>query len=246
MDHSTRERDVLHTALRADADCPTIEELGRYADGATSDTARAAVAAHVATCPNCQSEYALLRAFQSVEVRADELAMVREGRERLRARAHEVFGRDAREDRSDVRSWVAQFLRPTAAVAGVLLAMSAGLYLWRPAAPRLPAVVDSGSEITRSFSVTVVGPLGDVRDVPTQMEWRSVSGAVRYRVQMTDVNRLALWTAETQETRIELPAEVRARIVPSKTLLWEVAAYDASNASLGESGSQRFRLTEEK
>jgi len=36
---------------------------------------------------------------------------------------------------------------------------------------------------------------------------------------------------------------VRARIVPAKTLLWQVTAYGASNAPLAESDVARFRLT---
>ena len=65
---------------------------------------------------------------------------------------------------------------------------------------------------------------------------------MRYEARLLEVDGAEL--AETAENRIELPAAVRARVVPAKTLLCQVLAFDASGHRVGQSETVRFRLVQ--
>jgi hypothetical protein len=57
-----------------------------------------------------------------------------------------------------------------------------------------------------------------------------------------EVDRREVWSVSTTATGVDLPADVRALSVPSRTLLWDVTAYDASGAAIADSGRQTFRV----
>jgi hypothetical protein len=133
-------------------------------------------------------------------------------------------------------------MRPALAMAAVLLAIVGGYYLTTPVVPRLPTEIGAGPDATRSLTVALRGPIGDQTAVPGRLEWQPVSGAVRYQVRLTEVDRLEIWASDTTDTVVDLPPDVRARIVPGKTLVWQVTAYGASNAPIAESNAERFRL----
>jgi hypothetical protein len=61
------EDQILRNALAPGGGCPSIEELGRYADGALA-SGEEATAAHIRGCLNCQAELALMRAVTSTRV----------------------------------------------------------------------------------------------------------------------------------------------------------------------------------
>ena len=236
------EEQNLINALRPGPECPSIERLGRYADGALTPEERRREESHIAACANCQAELALLHAFATLAVRDDEAEVVRWGVEELRRREPEIFDGGSLKD-SHVRRWLSiGRLRPALALAVVLLMLGGGYYLSNQATPRLPADIGSSPEATRSLTVTVRGPIGDQGSVPARLQWEPVSGAARYRVRLSEVDRQEIWSGDTVGTEIDLPSDVRARIVPGKTLVWQVTAYGASNAPIAESDAQRFRL----
>jgi hypothetical protein len=51
-----------------------------------------------------------------------------------------------------------------------------------------------------------------------------------------------VWSGESREAKIALPAVVRARLVPGKPFLWQVVAKDAGGQAVAASEIQRFRL----
>jgi hypothetical protein len=59
---------------------------------------------------------------------------------------------------------------------------------------------------------------------------------------MMEVDRAELWNSQTATSRIDLPGSVEALIVPAKTLLVQVAAFDAAGSKIAESEPVRFRL----
>src|SRR6185295_11870454 len=120
--------------------------------------------------------------------------------------------------------------------------VAGGYYVFNPAPPGLPTDIGSGPEATRTLRIAVRGPVGDQAAVPTRLQWQPVSGASRYRVRLTEVDRHEIWSSDTMDSAIDLPPDVRARIVPGKTLVWQVTAYNASNAPIAESDAERFRL----
>jgi len=234
----------LIDALRPGPDCPSIERLGRYADGALSLEERRREEPHIAACPNCQAELALLQAFATPSVREDEVKAVQWGVGQLRRREPEIFDRGWLAS-SNVRRWLSfGSVRPALTLAIVLLSVVGGYYFTNQAAPKLPADLGSSPETTRSLTVTVRAPIGDQTTVPARLQWQAVSGAARYRVRVSEVDREELWSGDTVESAIVLPAHVRARIVPGKTLVWQVVAFGASNAAIAESNAARFRLVQ--
>jgi anti-sigma factor RsiW len=232
----------LTNALRAGPECPSIERLGRYADGALTPEERRREESHIASCANCQAELALLHAFANPALRDDEAEVVRWGVEQLQRREPEIFD-GGRKKAATVRRWLSfGRLRPVLALAVVLLAVGSGYYMFNPAPPGLPTDIGSGPEATRTLRIVVQGPVGDRQAVPTRLEWQPVSGASRYRVRLTEVDRHEIWSSDTINAAIDLPPDVRAHIVPGKTLVWQVTAYNASNATIAESNAERFRL----
>jgi hypothetical protein len=245
------ERKVLTSALRPGSECLSIEQLGRYADGALSFADRDAAASHIDGCANCQAELALLHAFTTALVRDDEQPIVRQGVERLRRREPEIFGTPRRgdADRAD-RPTSAPFiaLRTILSAAAIVLAVVGGYYLLAPRAPGVPSEVgsrDAAGDATRALAVTAQAPVGDQTSAPERFSWSAVTpatGAARYRVQLLEVDRREVWSTETAATVVDVPADVRALMTPGKTLLWHVTAIDASGAPIAQSGVQRFRV----
>ena len=235
------EREILKSALRPGPDCLSLEQLGRYADGALAGDEQAAAAAHLRQCLNCQAELALLQAVTSSAVRDGDADVVRDGVKRLDARAAEIFGADRAAPSASRRSFASRMV-PVAAVAAVLLIATGVLYLSSRQRPELPGSVTTAGETTRSLAITVRGPSGDQIDAPRRLEWIAVNGAVRYRVRLMEVDRREVWSASTSTAGIELPDSARTSMAPGRTLLWDVTAYDASGAAIAESGSQSFRF----
>jgi hypothetical protein len=133
------------------------------------------------------------------------------------------------------------WLSPAAvAVAGVLILVAVGLQ-WRSSQPALhaPAAAD---EPLRSNRIAAISPAGDLGRVPTEIQWQPAPSAARYEVRVLEVDGAELWKSDTGATRIDLPPDVRARIVPAKTLLWRITAYDARGRFVAESNNVHFRL----
>ena len=236
------EEEPLTSALRPGPECPSIERLGRYADGALTPEERRHEEAHIATCANCQAELTLLQAFATSAVRDEEAEIVRRGVEQLRRREPEIFDGGRLHDPS-IRRWLSLWsLRPALALAAVLLALGGGYYLTNPAAPRLPTDIGSSPDATRSLTIVVKGPIGDQTGVPERLQWEPVRGAARYRVRLSEVDRHEIWSSDTTDTTVDLPRDVRARIVPGKTLVWQVSAFGESNVPIADSNTERFRV----
>jgi hypothetical protein len=102
---------------------------------------------------------------------------------------------------------------------------------------------DQGREVLRSSTLTLTAPVGDLSEAPDEIAWQAVAGAVKYQVRLLEVDRTPLWQAETDAARVALPSGVRNRIVPAKTLLCEVAAFDGAGAKIADSEAVRFRIT---
>ena len=209
------EDEILKKALAPGAECLSIEQLGRYADGALDGAQLTAARSHIRGCLNCQAELALLHSLTS------------------------DVSRTRGADLSRFRFF------PAAAVAAVLLvAVATGSFyvLGTRNAPDLPGSVTTTDEVTRSLAVRVRGPVGEEAASPRRFEWLGVDRAVRYRVRLMEVDRHEIWSTVSTSLQADVPSSVRAAITPGRTLLWDVTAYDASGAAIAESGLQSFRL----
>ena len=236
----------LREALAPGKDCPSIEDLGLYEERKGDQSWRAGIQSHVAACAYCATELHLMQEFQSGEVSADEAAAVRTVTAQLDRRASEIFQRGRELGRPRGPWWKkllgTRWLTPAAvALAGVLVIAGVGLQLRHGAAPALDSG-GQGHDVMRSSALLLSAPVGDLREAPGEVAWQAVDGAAKYRVRIFEVDRTPLWQAETAETRVPLPADVRSRIVPAKTLLCEVIAVDAAGAKIADSEKVRFRV----
>jgi hypothetical protein len=68
-----------------------------------------------------------------------------------------------------------------------------------------------------------------------------VPGAVTYDVALVEVDGTTLWTAKTRSSRVDLPRAVSAKLVPGKTVMWQVTARGDGNV-LADSGLVKFRV----
>jgi hypothetical protein len=237
------DREILTRALQPGPECLSIDELGQYADDALPAEQRAAATAHIESCLNCQAELALMRGMVDAPVAADERAAVAGAVAQLQARPSPL-PRVHHEQPSG--RWWRRFgaWRAALSVTAALLAAVSGYYLLSSQAPRLPTDVGSDSAVTRSLTIPVRGPIGDQQTPPDRLEWRAIDGAVRYHARVMEVDRTEVWSTDSTETSVALPADVRARIAPMKTMLWQVTAFGAGQTPIAESGIQRFRLTQ--
>jgi putative zinc finger protein len=234
------EPEILKAALAPGPDCLPLDELGRYADGSLTSAERASAAAHIRGCVNCRAELALLQAVTSGPVRSDEVGVIRDGLARL-GTAPAVAVKPA--PISSARSWFHLTPRLAALVALVLLSVVVGRTILRDTgAPELPASVSTGTDVSRSQTVTLRAPVGDLPDPPQRFEWLAVDRAARYRARLMEVDRREVWSTSTTDAWVDLPREVRALSAPLKTLLWDVTAYDASGSAIARSERRTFRV----
>jgi len=59
------EDEILKKALAPGPDCLSLEDLGRYADGALRGEPHSALVRHIEGCPTCQAELALMQSMTS-------------------------------------------------------------------------------------------------------------------------------------------------------------------------------------
>jgi hypothetical protein len=242
-DKEPSEKQIVQSALGPGDDCLPVEQLEQFV--IEGSTPVAPLPEHVQCCTYCQTQVQLLREFHAGTPRQTETEAVRLITSRLRARSNEIF--QAERVPVEVREpwwraiWRAPWLSPVAlALAGIFVVVALGLQM-RNAPPglRLP---HPDREVLRSNTISVIAPSGDIRQVPSEIQWQAAPNAVRYEARLFEVDGVELWKAETPQNRIELPAAVRARVIPAKTLLCQVLAFDALGHRVGQSETVRFRL----
>jgi hypothetical protein len=220
----------LKPHLEATTECLAVDRFGEPLTEAEQ--------AHLRTCMRCEAELSLWQSFEDSEPAADDGAAVQwivsELRRRRTPQPTPLLHR-AR------RRWLASIgWRPLAGLAAFVLVVGTGYLMWDPE-PRIGAPVP-GVQTYRTSAVRVTGPIGEIASPPSELTWVAVGGAMRYDVQLLEIDQTLLWTASERSTRIELPRAVVDRIVPGKTLLWTVTAVDGSGRTIAESGMQSFRV----
>ena len=234
--------ELLSAALGRVNDCPPLEDLERL----LKEGAPTALKGHVDGCSHCQTELQMLRSFTSNEVGEHEKTAVDAIAARLKARSSTIATRRTGPVESRHPWWKRVFevrwLSPAAAALAIALVVGGvTIELRRGRQPSLDAST-GGPEVLRSSAIAILSPIGDLREKPGEIRWESVPNATRYQVRIMEVDRAELWSAEALSPRIALPPRVGTLIVPSKTLLIQVAAFDASSQKIAESETVRFRL----
>jgi hypothetical protein len=246
-DNRLSENEVLRVAFGPGKDCPSLDALVELAEDTTTP---ASLAQHLNSCSNCRTELHLLRTFQAGETQQNR-ADVRRITEQLRKRQFEVTSVAEPVTRAFTApraSWwrslfTVRRLAPAGfAMAALLLVAAAAMYFRHSSQPVLEATNRGGQEVFRSSSFALVTPVGDLQEQPREIRWEPVQAAAKYQVQLLEVDRSEVWKAETSGDHIDLPAAIRERMVPAKTLFWEIRALSASGSIIGDTGLVRFRL----
>lgn len=126
--------------------------------------------------------------------------------------------------------------------AAAILVLGAGLLfqLSRSGAPPLPS---PGTEtVVRGGEVEAVSPVGEIPEIPAELDWKPRPGAASYRVRLSAVDDTVLWEATVPAPPVRLPAEVSGQLHRAVVYTWTVEALDASGARIASSELVRFRV----
>lgn len=237
-------RSDLKAVLAATPDCLSPEVLGNLAETA------AQTHPHVAQCPRCQAEWAMLKSFESAAPLPDEGAAVAWISAQLDRRLDQIKGvsPDSRTASNHSGSWLERWLgrgtlRWLAPVAtAAIMAVAALLWLRPHKEPDLLASAGNGTAVYRSQEVEVVAPAGELAQAPKLLQWKQFQGAAEYKVALMEVDHSALWTSQTADISVTIPSSTRAKMLPGKPVLWQVTAFDRQGQVLATSQVQRFSV----
>lgn len=211
--------------------CPPWENLAAMQEGRLGAEEKAKVEQHAGTCAFCRTDLAMLAEFAEARPAASEAADV----ERISARL-----RKARAGQQ-LRSGGAWWHRWGLAMAALVLVV-VGVQWQARRNVDLDRFEESGT--MRSAVVPELSPRGDIAEVPANFAWSAVPGAVQYEIIVSEADGTELWRWKTKERQVSIPTPVAASFLPLKTIVWEVAALDATGALVARSEAVRVRRTE--
>lgn len=220
---------TFRSDLQPTSQCVALERLGAELT--------AAERIHVETCARCQAELALWQAFNEpsrnqAETEAVEWIVTRLQHARLASPRSAASPPAQRFARTHFRGLLG-------VAAAIMVAVTLGYVVW----DREPAVGPSvGEQVYRTASIDIVSPSGDIAGPPKELVWVASPAAVRYDVRVQEVDGIVIWRATSLSARVDLPDDVIVRVVPGKTLIWDVIALDDSGRAVAQSGAQRFRV----
>jgi hypothetical protein len=242
-DPASNERQILKAALSRTSQCLPVEILAAIAEEPMDARTNLQAREHLGRCAHCQNELALFREFQEAEARPGEVESVAWVQSELQRRSAELAGRGTEPAREPESLWARITSRMhwrtlSLVAASLLVVVAAGVYL------RSGAVPDQRGEpvIYRSQNLSAVAPTGEISAVPANIQWQSAPGAAKYQVRLMEVDRTAIWSAETGNTSISIPPAVRERMTPGRAFLWDVTAWNAAGERIAAANLQNFHI----
>jgi len=232
-------RERVRAALSVTPECLSPQQLeALLADEAADERA----AKHLYDCPHCQAELRLLRAFEDQTPLPGEGAAVSWIAAQLGNKADSAASRM----RSHENLWSKLFGRMPklafAVAAVAALAVGLGVYdATKSVEPGLQ-VGQGGDSTYRSTEVRALAPIGDVKRMPDDLRWESSRKATKYAVKLMEVDHTMLWSGESFDNFMTLPADVKRKILDQKPMLWQVEALDSSGKIIATSPPARFRV----
>jgi len=238
------ENDAWRKVAIPTGDCLSLEDLDRYRLEELPPERMDAARAHLAACPRCDAELALLTRFQEASPSPAEAGDAAWVAARLKSRQSQIFHPESQVRSSWWTSLAAAFQMRGGAVALASLFVVAGLtWLYqRPAAPDLDPGSVSGPAVYRSDAIELLAPLGDSVSAPPQFRWTPHKGATSYEIRVLAVDKTELWKGSTTAPSMAVPDDARRAMSPSRTLFWEVRAHDASGALVAQSSLREFKV----
>jgi len=216
-------------------DCLPLEILEKLAEGAGDTKA----SQHLATCPHCQSELAMLKSFESAVPSESEGAAVAWIAAQLeRNQRGAAAGSEAR-----APFW-RNFFRVPYLAGALAAALVLGLGISFYVSDRGPHPISGniGTGTFRSGSVKLDGPSGNLAQPPDAFRWEAYPGAKSYRVEVMEVDGTVLWSTQASENFTAATPELKSKMHPGKTLHWKVTALDASGKEIASSSQEKFQV----
>ncbi len=228
----------LEAAYDDQAECPPPEVWLEAELEALSPQARQQVDSHVASCPRCAAERELAQSFDRDEMDLSQ----REIRDLVR-KLDELESPQIIEFPPEASTVRPAWMMRLAVAATVVLAVGLAFQLSRRQPPTLPDAPQI--EATRSSTVDLLQPIGDIEVAPEEMQWNRFEGADSYQLVLSRVDRATLWETTTADAIIEVPSEIQAKFSPGVTYTWRVEAVDSDGAVVGRSSSRQFAIAPE-
>ena len=227
-------RDLVRKALAPD--CPTWETLTALFDGTLPHDAAAPARNHLNGCASCHARWRLIEEFHAGQPSAAERADV--------AFINARLARPALPQTEP--SWWRRLIDAPAlprfafAAAALVVAVAIGVE-WRTS--RLSSLNSVRlTEEMRSTATIRVSPSGDLAAPPAEITWTSAPDAVSFEITLQEVDGASLWQTTTTGLSVAIPANVRARILPGKTLIIRVTARDSAGQPNAASEPNQFRI----
>lgn len=105
---------------------------------------------------------------------------------------------------------------------------------------KTPSFVLNGDSVIRGQAINLISPIIDVSTPPLFFEWKKQGENLEYKISV--FNSDLLWTATTRETRIQVPEEVRQKMIPGEKYSWQVKAFSPTGALLAVSSRVQFMI----
>lgn len=102
----------------------------------------------------------------------------------------------------------------------------------------------NGEDIVRGQSINLISPVIDISTIPSYFEWKKLGEDVEYKIYL--YNHDLLWTASTRENRIDLPEEIKTKMISGEKYFWQVKAFSAQGILIAVSSKVQFKVTTTK
>jgi hypothetical protein len=227
--------DSLHSAWSPENGCPPAEDWLRLETGDVTPEERRTLEAHAARCPACAAERDMARLFAEApaQARDEDVEYVVAKLEALNLPSQPVpLAFPSR--RRPVLTWVARLAAVIVLALGVALFFRAG---------QAPPLRDPGAgEVYRGGELRLVGPIGEISEMPREFRWEKAEDASSYRVTLRAVDDAVLWQETVAAPAARLPEDVARGLHRAVLYRWNVEALDERGARLAASEPAQFMV----
>jgi hypothetical protein len=240
MADNTKTQQMWHDAASATKECLPLEVLERMTESSSADPK---AASHLAECPHCQTELAMLKSFEESTPSADEGAAVAWIAAQLERNQKAPVAKQAV---ARVPFWRAMFRAPyLAGAAALAVVLVLGISLYHGGNQEGPSKIGGGNYGKSPFrggAIHLVSPVGDLPQAPAEFRWDAVPEASSYQVELKDVAGITLASAKSTRNVLPVTPEMKANMTSGKPLAWKVTALDASGNAVADSSGGSFKI----
>jgi hypothetical protein len=244
MTTDMKTRKIWQDAMSANDECLDLAVLERMAEpGTVAPDAKAA--RHLAECPHCQTELAMLKRFEAAEPLENEGAAVAWIAAQLQRNG---LSQTASSPVRRVSIWQSLFAggfswKPVAVALALVFVFGAGYMVMNRGGQPSINVPQIGVGPFRSGTVKLAGPAGELTQAPTELKWEAFQGAASYSVELMEVDKTVLSKTQVQGTQLTLTPQQQQIMKPGKPILWQVTALDAAGNEIANSASrEQFKV----